>query len=33
MDIFALTNKGIVATFTNLPELIKDIKTEYKTKK
>ncbi len=24
-DIFALTNKGIVATFTNLPEFIKDI--------
>ena len=27
-DIFALTNKGIVATFTNLPEFIKDIKKE-----
>ena len=27
-DIFTLTNKGIVATFTNLPEFIKDIKTE-----
>ena len=29
-DIFALTNKGIIATFTNLPEFIKDIKNEYK---
>ena len=29
-DIFALTNKGIIATFTNLPEFIKDIKKEYK---
>ena len=28
-DIFALTNKGIIATFTNLPEFIKDIKKEY----
>ena len=27
-DIFALTNKGIIATFTNLPEFIKDIKKE-----
>lgn len=27
-DIFTLTNKGIVATFTNLPEFIKDIKKE-----
>ena len=27
-DIFALTNKGIIATFTNLPEFIKDIKEE-----
>ena len=25
---FALTNKGIVATFTNLPEFIKDVKKE-----
>ena len=27
-DIFMLTNKGIIATFTNLPEFIKDIKKE-----
>ena len=27
-DIFALTNKDVVATFTNLPEFIKDIKNE-----
>ena len=27
-DIFSLTNKGIIATFTNLPEFIKDIKNE-----
>ena len=27
-DIFALTNKGIIATFTNLPEFIKDVKKE-----
>ena len=27
-DIFALTNKGIIVTFTNLPEFIKDIKKE-----
>ena len=32
-DIFALTNKGIIATFTNLPEFIKDIKKEHKDKK
>ena len=31
-DIFALTNKGIVATFTNLPEFIKEIKKELKRK-
>ncbi len=29
-DIFALTNKGIIATFTNLPEFLKDIKNECK---
>ena len=29
-DIFVLTNKGIVTTFTNLPEFIKDIKNELK---
>lgn len=29
-DIFALTNRGIIATFTNLPEFINDIKNEYK---
>ena len=29
-DIFTYTNKGIVATFTNLPEFIKDIKEELK---
>ena len=27
-DIFTFTSKGIVATFTNLPEFIKDIKEE-----
>ena len=27
-DIFALTNRGIVATFTNLPEFLRDIKVE-----
>ena len=27
-DIFALTNRGIIATFTNLPEFLNDIKTE-----
>lgn len=27
-DIFTLTNRGICATFTNLPEFIKDIKKE-----
>ena len=27
-DIFALTNRGIVATFTNLPEFLRDIKIE-----
>ena len=27
-DIFALTNRGIIATFTNLPEFIKDIRQE-----
>ena len=27
-DIFALTNRGIIATFNNLPEFIKDIKIE-----
>ncbi len=27
-DIFALTNKSIIATFTNLPDFIKDIKKE-----
>ena len=27
-DIFNYTNKGVVATFTNLPEFIKDIKNE-----
>ena len=31
-DIFALTNKGIIATFTNLPEFLKDIKKEYNYK-
>lgn len=29
-DIFALTNRGIIATFTNLPDFINDIKSEYK---
>ena len=29
-DIFALTNRGVIATFTNLPEFINDIKNEYK---
>ncbi len=29
-DIFALTNRGVIATFTNLPEFINDIKSEYK---
>ncbi len=29
-DIFTYTNKGIVATFTNLPEFIKDVKEELK---
>jgi len=28
-DIFTYTNRGIIATFTNLPEFIKDIKKEY----
>ena len=27
-DIFALTNRGIVATFINLPEFLKKIKIE-----
>lgn len=27
-DIFALTNRGVIATFTNLPEFINDIKME-----
>ena len=27
-DIFALTNREIIATVTNLPEFIKDIKKE-----
>lgn len=27
-DIFALTNRGIVATFTNLPEFLRNIKIE-----
>ena len=27
-DIFALTNRGIIATFTILPEFIKDIRQE-----
>lgn len=27
-DIFALTNRGVIATFTNLPAFIKDIKKE-----
>ena len=27
-DIFTLTNRGICATYTNLPEFIKDIKKE-----
>jgi len=30
-DIFTLTNKGIIATFNNLPEFIKDIKKDRKT--
>ena len=29
-DIFAFTNRGVIATFTNLPEFINDIKNEYK---
>ena len=28
--LFALTNRGVIATFTNLPEFINDIKNEYK---
>ncbi len=31
-DIFVLTNKGVIATFTNLPEFIKDIKIELNNK-
>lgn len=27
-DIFTYTNRGIVVTFTNLPEFIKDIRAE-----
>ena len=27
-DVFALTNRGIVATFINLPEFLKEIKIE-----
>ena len=31
-NIFMLTNKGVKATFTNLPEFIKDIENELETK-
>ncbi|MDO5811979.1 MAG: hypothetical protein Q4Q31_02670 [Bacillota bacterium] len=31
-NIFMFTNKGVKATFTNLPEFIKDIENELETK-
>ena len=32
-NTIALANKGIVATYTNLPEFIKDIKDEIRRKR